>query len=156
MKPVWYVIAVTSILALMILGVKHAAAQPQLQPSQGGGLITGNVFGFNMWNQLEPIAWASVTANNGVITLTSYSSGSGYYEMYVPSGVYNVTVIEPGYLTQASAVSVSDGSTSSINFYLEQSHVPVPEFPSGILLSVTLIVTLSATLLALRRTKRRN
>ena len=76
--------------------------------------------------------------------------------MYVPSGLYNVTVVEPGYLAYSNAVSVAPGSASSINFYLELSHVPVPEFPSGIVLSVTLVLTLSAALLAIRRTKRRN
>jgi hypothetical protein len=154
MKPIWYVLAVTSLLALMLIGGKHAAAQPQPQPNVGGGLIAGNIYGFDMFDELQPIAWATVNANNGATTFTSYSGGGGFYEMYVPSGLYNVTVVEPGYVTQADSVAVANGSSSSINFYLEQSHVPVPEFPTELVLSVTLIVTLCAALLALRRSKR--
>jgi hypothetical protein len=158
MKPIWYVVAVTLVIALT-LGANHVMAQPQPQQSyggDGGGMITGSVYGFDMWDELQPIAWASINANNGVTTFTAYSGGGGYYEMYVPSGSYNVTVVEPGYVTYTDAVSVAPGSASSINFYLEQSHVPVPEFPSGIVLSVTLVLTLCAALLAMRRTKRRN
>jgi hypothetical protein len=154
MKPIWYVLAVTSLLALMLIGGKHAAAQTQPQPNVGGGLIAGNIYGFDMFDELQPVVWATVNANNGLTTFTSYSGGGGFYEMYVPSGLYNVTVVEPGYVTQAIAVSVANGSSSSINFYLEQSHVPVPEFPTELVLSVTLTVTLCAALLALRRTKR--
>jgi len=154
MKPIWYVLAVTSLLALILVGAHHVVAQPQNQPYVGGGLIAGNIYGFDMFDQLQPIAWATVSANNGLTTFTSYSGGGGFYEMYVPSGLYNVTVIEPGYVTQANSVAVANGSSSSINFYLEQSHVPVPEFPTELVLSVTLMVTLCATLLALRRRKR--
>jgi hypothetical protein len=119
-------------------------------------MITGSVYGFDMYDELQPIVWATISAYNGQTTFTSYSGGGGYYEMYVPSGSYNVTVVEPGYLAYTNAVSVAPGSASSINFYLEQSHVPVPEFPSGIVLSITLVLTLSAALLAMRRRKRSN
>ena len=158
MKPIWYVVAVALVIALTLFA-NHVMAQPEPQQSyggDGGGMITGSVYGFDMWDQLEPIAWATVNANNGRTTFTAYTGGGGYYEMYVPSGLYNVTVVEPGYLAYTNQVSVAPGSASSINFYLEQSHVPVPEFPSGIVLSVTLVVTLCAALLAIRRTKRRN
>jgi hypothetical protein len=74
--------------------------------------------------------------------------------MFVPAGNYNVTVVEPGYKPYSSAVSVSPGSGSTINFYLEQSHVPVPEFPSG-MISVIAIVALSVAVLAMRRTSRK-
>jgi len=156
MRPIWYVVAVTLVIALT-LGANHVMAQPQPQQSyggDGGGMITGSVLGFDMYDELEPIVWATVNANNGRTTFTAYTSGGGYFEMYVPSGFYNVTVIEPGYLPYTDAVSVAPGSASTINFYLEQSHVPVPEFPSGLLLSATLVVTLSAALLAIRRTRR--
>jgi hypothetical protein len=157
MKPIWYLVAVTLVIALT-LAANHVMAQPQPQQSyggDGGGMITGSVYGFDMYDALEPIAWATVNANNGRTTFTAYSGGGGYYEMYVPSGFYNVTVIEPGYVAYTDAVNVAPGSASSINFYLEQSHVPVPEFPSGMILSATLVLTLSAALLAIRRTKRR-
>jgi hypothetical protein len=74
--------------------------------------------------------------------------------MYVPQGLYNVTVVEPGYVTYSSVVAVSPGSASTINFYLEQSHIPVPEFPSGMVSAVT-VLALAVVLIAARRAKRR-
>lgn len=116
-------------------------------------MITGYVLGFTWDDQLQPVAWASVYANNGPYKFVAYTGSGGYYEMYVPTGVWNVTVVEPGYKPYSNVIPVSNGSASSVNFYLEQSHVPVPEFPSGIMQALA-IVTLSAGLLALRRKRR--
>jgi len=155
MKPTRYLAVAALAIGILLLGTKLVSAQPQVQQAYGGGggMITGSVYGFNMYNQLEPISWASVYANNGQHTFVSYSDGGGYYAMYVPQGMYNVTVAEPGYVAYSSAVSVGPGSTSTINFYLEQSHVPVPEFPSG-MVSVVAVLALAAVLIATRRTKR--
>ena len=118
-------------------------------------MIEGTVLGFNMNNYLEPIAWATVSANNGVHTFVAYSGAGGFYSMFVPTGMYNVTVVEPGYTTYSSAVAVSDGSTSSINFDLELSHVPVPEFQPNFTLMV-MILTLGAALVIRRRSLKRS
>ena len=118
-------------------------------------MIMGTVLGFNMWDQLEPVAWATVTADNGQRTFVAYSSSGGFYEMFVPTGSYNVTVIQPGYLSYSNAVAVSDGSTSHINFTLEQSHVPVPEFQPNLAL-VVMILTLGAALVIRKRSKKRS
>ncbi len=144
------------IAALVILGTKLVAAQPQSPQynGPGGGAITGYVLGFDMYDQLQPIAWASVYADDGQYKFVAYSSSGGYYEMFVPTGTYNVTVVEPGYNPYSNVIAVSNGSTSTINFYLYQSHVPVPEFPSGMIQAVG-IVTLSAALLAMRRVRRK-
>jgi hypothetical protein len=155
MKPMRYFALVGFTIAILLIGTKIVGAQPQVQQSYGagGGMITGSVYGFTMFNELQPIAWASVYANNGHDTFVAYTSGSGYYEMYVPQGLYNVTVVEPGFVAYSSAVAVSPGSASTINFYLEQSHIPVPEFPSG-MLSVVTVLALAAVLIAARRTRR--
>lgn len=156
MRPMRYFAVVAFALAVLLIGTKLVGAQPQVQQSygEGGGMITGSVYGFDMFDYLRPIAWASVYANNGHSTFVAYTSGSGYYAMYVPQGLYNVTVVEPGYVPYSSAVAVSPGSASTINFYLEQSHIPVPEFPSGMVSAVT-ILALAAVLIAARRTRRR-
>ena len=151
MKPTRYFAVAALTIGILLLGTKLVGAQPQVQ--QGGGMIIGSILGFNMYNQLEPISWASIYANNGQHTFVSYSDAGGYYEMYVPQGMYNVTVVEPGYVPYSNAVSVGDGSTSTINFYLEESHVPVPEFPSG-MVSAVAVLALAAVLVAARRTKR--
>jgi Carboxypeptidase regulatory-like domain len=156
MRPMRYFAIVAFTIGILLLGTKLVGAQPQVQQvfGGGGGEITGSVYGFDMYDQLRPIAWASVSANNGRTTFVASSNGGGYYEMYVwPAGAYNVTVVEPGYVPYSNAVSVSAGSASTINFYLEQSHVPVPEFPSG-MASAIAVLALAAVLVAARRTKR--
>jgi aspartate/methionine/tyrosine aminotransferase len=74
------------------------------------------------------------------------SDANGAYELFIPVGNYNVTVAEPGYVSYSTGIVVSGGSASVINFYLEESHVPVPEFRSE-LLSVVLALSLIAILL---------
>lgn len=152
-----YLLAGFIFIALMLLSSKLVLAQhqPQQYYGTGGGMIMGTVLGFNMWDQLEPIAWATITADNGQRTFVAYSSAGGFYEMFVPTGLYNVTVIQPGYLAYSNAVAVSDGSTSQINVYLEQSHVPVPEFQPNLMLMV-MILTLGAALVIRRRSLKRS
>lgn len=156
MKPLRLLLAVSVFIALMVLGSKMVLAQPQ--PSQyygsGGGAIQGTVLGFNMWDQLEPIPWATVIADNGVHSFRAYSGGGGFYFMFVPTGMYNVTVTQPGYFSYSNTVAVSDGSTSTINITLELSHVPVPEFQPNFTLMV-MVLTLGAALVIRRRSLRR-
>ena len=155
MKSERIFLTVSIFIMLTVLGSRMVQAQPQ--PSQygsGGGAIQGTVLGFNMWNQLEPVPWATVTANNGLRTFTAYSGGGGFYFMYVPTGAYNLTVSQPGYFAYSSAVAVSDGSTSTINITLELSHVPVPEFQPNFTL-IVMILTLGAALVIRRRSLKR-
>src|SRR5208337_2954554 len=100
-----------------------AIAQPQPHPSYGGGMITGQVLGYdtsnlNNFNQVQPIEWANVTATNGQNRFVTSTGSGGYYSMYVLTGVYNVTASEPGYKPDSITVAVSDGSASTINFNL--------------------------------------
>jgi len=155
MRRVPFVVLAALAIALMILGVSSVTARSQiLQTGPGGGMIRGQVLGFDMNDELQPIDWAAVYANNGQQTFKASTGGGGFYEMYVPTGMYNVTVVEPGYKPYSAMVAVANGSTSTINIYLEQSHVPVPEFPVGMATILTL-AALSAALLAMRRVKRK-
>jgi len=129
-----------------ILGTRAVFAHDQ--PRQyGGGYIHGWVYGFNYDNYLLPASWANVTATSGRDAFHAASGVNGGYEMFLPVGAYNVTATEPGYISLSTAVSVSDGSSSVINFYLYESHVPVPEFQSQFL-SLVLMLSLAAVLLA--------
>lgn len=157
MKLVCYVLLAAGIIALALLGTRVAAAQSQPTPSYGpgGGQITGYVLGFDMYDQLQPIEWASVTAIKGQYQFVAYTGSGGHYEMYVPAGDYNVTVVEPGYKAYSNTVAVSDGSASTINFYLEQSHVPVPEFPTGMASTIAVVAIIAAlAVMKLRKRKR--
>ena len=156
MKSLQLSLAISVFIVLMVLGGKMVLAQPQ--PNQyygsGGGAIQGTILGFNMWDQLEPVAWATVKANNGVRNFTAYSGGGGFYFMFVPTGMYNLTVTQPGYFAYSNAIAVSDGSTNTINFTLELSHVPVPEFQPNFTLMV-MVLTLGAALVIRRRSLKR-
>ena len=153
--PIRYLAVVAFTVGILLLGVKLVGAQPQVRQvyGAGGGEITGSVYGFDYADELQPISWASVYANNGRNTFVAYSDGGGYYEMFVPQGSYNVTVVEPGYVSFSTSVAVSAGSASTINVYLEESHLPVPEFPAG-MISAVAVLALAAVLVATRRTKR--
>ncbi len=157
MKLVRSVISVTVVIALMLLGAKLVAAQSQPQQyggGGGGGMISGTVLGFNMYDQLEPVVWATVYAI-GQHTFVAYSSSGGFYQMFVPVGVYNVTVTQPGYVTTSNRVVVSDGSATSINFTLEQSHLPVPEFQPNVTF-IVMVLTLAGALFIRRRSTKRS
>ena len=142
--------------AMLLLGTRLVVAGVQAQQfGGGGGMIHGAVYGFTYDDGLTPLAWAPVYASNGQFNFKASTSEGGDFEMYVPeSGTWNVTVVQPGYVTQSMLVAVAPGSAPSINFYLEESHVPVPEFPSGIT-SVLAVIAFAAVLVAVKRTKRR-
>src|SRR5208337_1117390 len=105
MKPIRYFALAALTIGILLLGTKMVGAQPHVQQvwGAGGGEITGAVYGFTWDDQLTPIAWASVNANNGRTTFVAYSSGGGDYQMFVPQGTYNVTVVEQA--TYPTAVS---------------------------------------------------
>jgi hypothetical protein len=147
-------IAIAIVVALLFVGASNVSAQSHNNPTQAGGRIEGTVYGYTMYNDLRTISWAQVTAANQQIQLTTSSGGDGKYGMYVPGGVYNVSVYVQGYQPQSSSVAVSDGSLSNINFVLEESHVPVPEFPAQ-MLSALMIFAIAATLVAKRAVKRK-
>lgn len=153
MKHLRLLVGAGLFIALVLLGSRLVVANSQIDQyvgAGGGGMIRGTVLGFNMYDQLEPIAWASVTAASAYHSFIAYTSSGGVYEMFVPVGTYNVTVLQPGYRAYSNIVSVSDGSTTSINFILEQSHVPIPEYqPNGAL--VVMVLALAAALVIKRR-----
>jgi len=158
MKKVSYLVVfvIIAITALLSTGLSFAHTQiarnPQPAQYGGSGYVFGQVLGFDQYNYLVPISWAKVIATNGIFTFAAATGGDGSYGMYLPAGYYNVTAIEPGFVPHTIFVAVSDGSSSSINFYLEQSHIPVPEFQPEMILMV-MVVALTATLLAKRARK---
>jgi len=90
-----------AILLAVLLGWGMVAVSAQSRTEQafvgGGGMIRGTVYGFTMYDTLTPIEWAPVTAANGQYSFVAYTGSGGSYEMFVPVGVYNVTVLTPGY-----------------------------------------------------------
>lgn len=148
-----YALAIVFLLGFLMLRAPPAFAQ---MPGQGGGLIYGWVYGFTWDDQLVPLVWVQVTASNpnypNYPLITASTGGNGVFEMYVPVGTYNLTVSPRGYVAHSSMVSVSDGSSSTASFYLEESHIPIPEFPIQ-MVSAIMVMALAVTVLARRRTK---
>lgn len=101
----------------------------------GGGIVYGQILGFNWFNELIPVVWAEVSAwRNGELVNKAYSMGGGYYEIILPVGWYTLVVEEPGYKTVSREIFVSSGSSTAINFVLELSmepiHKPKPKPPA--------------------------
>jgi len=153
LKTAVYLIILTATVVLALgTGIVSARSQPW---QYSGGYLHGWVYGFNYDNYLLPISWANVTATDGPSVFHAASDVNGGYEMFIPVGNYKVTVTEPGYVSYSTSVSVSGGSSSVINFYLEESHVPVPEFHSE-LVSAGLALCLIAVLLRKKSATRTN
>jgi len=166
MKLVCYVLLVAGVIALTLLGTRAAVAQSQPTQSYGpgGGLITGQVLGydtsnFNNVNQVQPIVWANVTATNGQYKFQTSTGSGGYYQMYVLAGIYNVTASERGYTPHSISVAVSDGSSSTINFNLYEcptcTYGAVPEFPAGTASTIALVaITVALAVVKLRKRRK--
>ncbi|MEM2896326.1 MAG: carboxypeptidase regulatory-like domain-containing protein [Candidatus Bathyarchaeia archaeon] len=97
--------------------------------AKAGGLVYGRVLGFDMHESLKPISWAKVEAlRGGSLIEVAYSSENGHYEMYLPNGDYILKASSEGYETKSMNVTVSEGSSSYIEFKLEPTNTPIPEF----------------------------
>jgi hypothetical protein len=123
------------------------------------GYIGGNIYGFTYDNQLRTVSWATVEASaaTGNMSFTRYS-WDAHYDMYLDPGQYSMTIAawtpsgNQGYNTISSSVNISSGqSTTGVDFQLERSNVPIPEF-TGI--AIVAFSALGASLYLLRRRTR--
>jgi hypothetical protein len=119
------------------------------------GLVSGLVYGFTYSNGIRPISWASAEAvgESGTFTVYTYD---GYYEMYLSPGSYTLTVTEwpggAGHEIASAPITVSEGQlVTGFSFTLEESHIPIPEFPVA---AIALISAIAASLYILRRIKK--
>ncbi len=148
-----YVVALVIVLALVGLGVVSAQSQPR--QGYGGGDVAGFVYGYTMFDELVPLDWVPVTANSGQYNFTTSTFNNGAYHMFLPTGTYNMSVYEDGFKPYSMSVVVADGaSLTGLNFYLERSEVPIPEFP-GYMLTFMMIVAFASALLLKKTAKRK-
>ena len=119
-----------------------------------GGTISGMVVnpGGNV------VDWAQIYAKNSNQTFEAFSGFSGFYLMRVPAGTYNVSVYDfynPPYWAPRVNVTVTDGSSSTVNFYLlQQPPAAVPEFQPNVLAFVTMLAVAGACMVIGRLRKR--
>ena len=109
-------------------------------------------------DQYLPTGYAEDSTGNATTTASGADGGStiysadGQYEMYQQSGTYELSVESPGYAAKSSNITVGSGQdVTGYNFYLEQNHVPIPEFGPVI----ALVSALGASLFILRRTRKK-
>ena len=115
-----------------------------------GGTISGTVVGPSGY----VADWTQISAISGNQTFEAFSGFSGFYLMRVPAGTYNVSVYDPydpQYWAPNANVTVIDGSSSTVNFDLQQQPPSaIPEFQPNLSVFVAVLV-LAATCFASRR-----
>jgi len=147
-------IAIVLATTLMLLGTGYvlAASAPAYYGGEGG-TISGTV--------ISPtgtlVDWSQIHATDGNQTFEAFSGFSGFYLMRVPAGTYNISVYDPyspEWWAQNATVTVTDGSTTTVNFYMQlQPPFPVPEFQPD-LVALLSILALVATCVAAGRSRK--
>jgi hypothetical protein len=100
--------------------------------------VNGTVRGLDMYDNLIPLSWATVTAYGPTLTVTS--SLDGVYEMWIVNGNYTLGVSYPGYETQGTQIIVSMAWETSVDFNLTSTGTTTPELPTAELMSAVLLV----------------
>ena len=121
------------------------------------GKVEGPVIGYTYCDDWRSTSWTTVqfTAADGKIY--NYYTLDGSFAGYLPSGPYTMAVIfwspakQEGYKVFTAPFQMSDGATASFSVFLEQSGVPIPEFPVA---AIVLASALAASLFVLRRRRK--
>jgi hypothetical protein len=112
--------------------------------------ISGFAYTRNYMGDFRAGSWQTVTAAGASASLKAWGPYDGYYYTYVQPDTYTVTAEGPGYVSASRTVVSSWGGVSGgQDFYLEESGIPIPEFPAAGLLA--LVSALAASLYLLRR-----
>jgi len=153
LKSITVLVASLLGISLVLAGtvLAFASSTPNYYGGPGGtisGIVvspTGNV-----------VDWSQIYAKSGNETYGAFSGFSGFYLMRVPAGTYNVTVYDfydPTYWAPTANVTVTDGSNTTVNFYLEFPTSPVPEFQSDLLV-VAIMLAMAAACILTNRSRR--
>ena len=122
-------------------------------------VIRGTIYWYDQYGNLHPFSWVQVTATSadGGVTTTS-STVDGTYVMYVAPGTYDVTASsEPAFISQSKTVTVTPGGMAGgVDFQLESSGKPIPEYPSIAQPVLLLMATLAAAVFIRRRSQPRS
>ncbi len=122
---------------------------------QGGAGISGTIYWTDQYGNLRPFSWVQVTATSedGTVTPTS-STVDGSYALFVGPGTYNVTVSsEPAFISQSKTVVVPIGGViAGVDFTLQPSGKPIPEYPASVV-PVLLLLTMLAAVVMIRRSR---
>jgi len=106
--------------------------------------VYGKVTGYNMFGEVIPISWASVSAYGPILVTTS--SLDGFYEMWLENGTYTLAAFLAGHETEATEVRVSMGSETQIDFFLKRLGASIPELPAKELTLLAVLIIAYALL----------
>ena len=121
---------------------------------QAAGNVYGQVYWTDQYGNLRPMAWATVTADDGASTVTVAYTTDGAYQMWLAPGTYNITASsDPGFYPESASVFVSQGSSTSQDFTLEPTGKPIPELTPW-MQPVIVLAALLITAVAVRRLKK--
>jgi len=122
------------------------------------GLVQGNVYAYTHCGDWRTASWVTILALGADGKEYRWYSFDGIYEMWMTPGTYTLHVIpwtptiqEGHKVATLPGFAVSEGSVLAMNFYLEQSGVPIPEFP---VTAIVLASALAASLFILRRRRK--
>jgi hypothetical protein len=105
-----------------------------------------------MYDEVMPLVWARVSGYwNGTLVDAVSTGLNGTYIIFLPAGFVNVTVTHPGFKTQSLVVAISDGGSAQVNFYLERSEIPIPEFEAYLLPAMITSLVMFVTIATRRR-----
>jgi hypothetical protein len=128
------------------------------------GYLQGEVLASDWSNEARTASWVRVQTSNENLSFTAYSL-DGFFDMYLPAGTYSLTVTEwtsrsEGHIaTTAVQIQVSPGqSVHAINFLLDESGVPIAEWPTTAPMAFALLGVLIFTSLRIssRRAAKKN
>jgi hypothetical protein len=106
--------------------------------------VNGTVRGLDMYDNLIPLSWATVTAYGP--TLTATSSLDGVYEMWIVNGTYTLGVSYPGYEVQGVEIQVSMAWEMPVDFNLTPTSSTTPELSATEWVSASPLVIACASL----------
>jgi hypothetical protein len=109
------------------------------------GFVSGQMLGFTYANEFRTQSWdtISVTGASGAALPPIYTF-DGIYQVYLPTGNYNFTINQSGYVAQSWSVWVSPGETSTgQDVELEQSNTPWQSVAVTSITSVTPVTSVT-------------
>jgi hypothetical protein len=121
------------------------------------GYIQGTILEMNWDNDVRTASWISLLIVNSTAYQYYWYTWDGWVDGYLDPGTYRVTMSEwtknEGHLPVRFTLNVNRGQQASINYILDESQIPIPEFP---MLSLNLLcLSITVCLMRVWRTKKR-
>ncbi|MGA2238491.1 MAG: hypothetical protein ABSG74_04695 [Candidatus Bathyarchaeia archaeon] len=146
-------VALLSVLALAVFTCTVVPSHASMS------VISGTIYWSDQYGNVHPFSWVQVTATSadGNVTVTS-STVDGTYVLYVAPGTYEVTASpNQAFISQSKTVTVSPGGMAGgVDFQLEPSGKPIPEYPSVTQPILLLMATLAAAVFLRQRGRARS